>query len=177
MEDRWTDALQEIKKDMESLHESVPHDNWYLRPGAGRWTALEQVDHLSKINESYFPIFSLVQSGKYKRPFIGNFGFLVQYLGRVLLQSVKPENPKKYKTLPIWDPDKSISVEDVFKKFGVQQDTLLNYIPNLLSYMDRQTVIHSPGSQVIVYKLETALDIILAHEQRHMLSIRQCIQA
>jgi len=175
MIDRWTKAFREVNEEVRLILEDNGDDILQKQIDAGSWNILEHIDHLSKTNRSYFPIFRQVLSGKYQRPFIGQFDFLVSYLGRVILKSVLPDNPKKSKTLTVWYPDKTWNNKDVWKQFSEQQQYILESIPALLPHMDRKAVIHSPGSRVVVYSLEASMDILLAHEQRHLVQIREIL--
>jgi hypothetical protein len=175
MIDRWTAAFNEVQEAMRLILEDSADDILQKQINPGSWTILEHIDHLSKTNSSYFPIFSQVTKGKYQRPFLGQFDFLVSYLGRVILNSVLPDNPKKSRTLSVWLPGKSLNSKDVWNRFAAQQQHITDIIPALLPFMDRKTVINSPGSRAVVYSLEASLDIILAHEQRHLRQIREIL--
>jgi hypothetical protein len=42
--------------------------------------------------------------------------------------------------------------------------------------VDKGTIISSPANKIIVYKLEIAFDIIVAHEKRHLEQAREVLQ-
>lgn len=79
--------------------------NW--KPNPTTWSIAQNIDHLIVINETYFPILSDLKTGNYQPPFIAKIGFLASLFGKMILNSVKPDQQKKIKTFPIWEPAKS----------------------------------------------------------------------
>ena len=71
------------------------------------------------------------------------------------------------KTFPIWEPSKSEISDDILERFINHQSELKELIKNSEDLLARRSVICSPANKNIVYKLETAFDIIVTHEQRH----------
>ena len=72
------------------------------------------------------------------------------------------------KTFPKWEPDLKFPGNSV-ELFEKHQEKLKEYIraidPNTVS----KIVIASPAKRTVVYSLEAALDIIVTHEQRHLM--------
>jgi hypothetical protein len=110
-------------------------------------------------------LFDAIKSGNFKEPFLGKFGFWVDWIGSFILKSVQPERKQKIKTMPVWEPRTGNIEADILQKFADHQRTLEKYMEEL---SDIRTVISSPASKYIVYSLEKALDIIIAHERRHL---------
>ena len=57
--------------------------------------------------------------------------------------------------------------ESLLEKFDEHQTTLKQVIADSYDLLDKEAVICSPANRLVVYKLSTAFDIILAHEKRH----------
>jgi hypothetical protein len=51
--------------------------------------------------------------------------------------------------------------------FEKHQSELKKLIEDSSDLLDKSTIISSPANRNIVYKLETAFDIIVTHERRH----------
>jgi hypothetical protein len=119
------------------------------------------------INKTYFPIFEQISAGNYKLPWLSRFGFLVNFFGRIILDSVQPDRKKHMKTFPLWEPSQSEIGADILLRFEAHQEELKKLIENSSDLLDKNTIICSPANKNIVYKLETAFDIIVAHERRH----------
>jgi hypothetical protein len=86
----------------------------------------------------------------------------------MILGSVQPDRKRKMKTLAIWEPRAGNSDAGVLHRFEEHQSALKNMMTTCSDLLDQGTVISSPGNRNIVYKLETAFDIIVTHERRHL---------
>lgn len=72
------------------------------------------------------------------------------------------------KTFPIWEPSTSTVSDDILKRFEMHQNELQQKMEDAKGLIEQGVVISSPANRNIVYTLETAFDIIVSHEQRHM---------
>ncbi len=140
--------------------------NW--KPNSQTWSIGQIIDHIIVINGTYFPVIDAVRKGNYKLPFVAKFGFVVNLLGRVVLKGVQPGQQKKTRTFSIWEPTSSTVTNDIIDEFVQHQSALKKVIRTSKDLVKRGTIISSPANKNIVYKLETAFDIIVAHEARHL---------
>lgn len=72
------------------------------------------------------------------------------------------------KTFPVWEPTISQVNDDILQRFEKHQNELKRQIETSKELVEKGTIISSPANRNIVYKLETAFDIIVSHEQRHL---------
>jgi bifunctional N-acetylglucosamine-1-phosphate-uridyltransferase/glucosamine-1-phosphate-acetyltransferase GlmU-like protein len=72
------------------------------------------------------------------------------------------------KTFPIWEPTTSNVIGDILNRFQIHQNELIQKIEEAKGLVEKGVVISSPANKNILYKLETAFDIIVSHEQRHI---------
>ncbi|MBX3043317.1 MAG: DinB family protein [Candidatus Kapabacteria bacterium] len=164
---KWSEKAEAMTDKYISEFGSLSLIELNFKRNSKEWSIGQIIDHLIVINSSYFPIFDDLLTGKYKTPFIGNINFIVDYLGNMILRSVSPDRAKKGKTFLIWEPTKSSLDNSIFEKFKLAQSRLYQYIVSLEKLSAENTVISSPASNLVVYKLPVALDIILLHEERH----------
>ncbi len=80
------------------------------------------------------------------------------------------------KTFPIWEPINSGESHGVIERFFQHQEDLKNIIEAATPLIANDVVIHSPASKIIVYKLATAFDIIVAHESRHINQAKELLE-
>lgn len=144
---------------------NVERLNW--KPNAQTWSIAQNINHLIVVGESYYPTFQALKNGTYQTPFIGKIGFMVSFLGNSVLGAVQPDRKKKMKTFPLWEPTTSEIANDILEKFKNYQSLLLTSVNDLSALASQGAVISSPANRYIVYKLETAFEIIITHEQRH----------
>lgn len=164
--DRTTAA---IKADFGYL--SADQLNW--KPNAETWSIGQNIDHLMVINQSYFPIFEALKAGQYHAPWHAKAGFLVSFMGKLILDSVQTDRQKKGKTFSIWEPTTSDVSANIIEQFEQHQQVLKQYIQTLTSNAEKGAVVASPANRKIVYRLSTAFDIIISHEERHAEQARE----
>ena len=168
--------IDAVTQEFQTLCNDLSIDQLNAKPDAKTWSIAQVLDHIIAVNSTYFPIIDDLEKGNYQPPFHARFGFIVSYLGRFILHSVLPENRKKIKTFPVWEPSKSDLPADILHRFIGHQEKLKKVMLNAEKWIQKVVVIHSPANKVIVYKLDTAFEIITAHEQRHVQQAREIKQ-
>ncbi len=163
----WILQIDQITENFVSAFGSLSIEELHWKPNEQTWSIAQNIDHLIIINETYYPILTSLHQGTYNTPFIGKLGFMVSFFGNMILHAVKPDRKKKVKTFPIWEPKFSEKKGDILDKFKRHQAELKNQIESSKGLVEKGTVISSPANKYLVYKLETAFDIIVTHEQRH----------
>ena len=167
MQERWTGQIDKITSDFKQAFGTLTIDELNWKPSQNTWSIGQNLDHLIVINGTYHPIVRAVREGTYKLPFLGKFDFMVSFLGRTVLKAVHPDRRKRMKTFPMWEPTRSNLQEDIWSRFEGSQMELKQMIQSCSDLLESGTVISSPANKNIVYKLETAFDIIVSHELRH----------
>ena len=166
--DKWTTKIDQITNDFQKTFGMLTINQLNWKPNEQTWSIAQNMDHLIVINESYKPVIASIRQGTYKLPFIGKIGFMVNFLGRTVLGAVTPDRRKKMKTFPIWEPTKGRLKPDILDRFVKHQTELKTLISDSKDLLENGVVISSPANKNIVYKLETAFDIIVTHETRHL---------
>ncbi|MFT6321625.1 MAG: hypothetical protein ACJAT4_002555 [Granulosicoccus sp.] len=164
----WTNQIDKTTSEFKQLFSELSSEELNWKSNAKTWSIAQNIDHLIAINKTYFPILAELKSGKYKLPFIGKFGFIVSYLGKLILNAVEPSRKKKTKTFSIWEPSKSKIPADILEQFSNHQNELKREIFAAKDLVENGAIIYSPANKNIVYKLEMAFDVIVTHEQRHL---------
>ena len=164
---RWTEEIDKITGRFLNSFSILSEDELNWKPSPEVWSIAQNMDHLITLNETYFPVFAHLKSGSNSLPFIAKFGFAVNFFGKMILKSVQPENRKKMKTFSVWEPKQSNFSKNILNQFEEHQTRLKEEISEIIYLIKKNVVISSPANKNIVYKLETALDIIIAHEKRH----------
>lgn len=164
----WISSIDRISSKVKDEFGSLTNEQIHWRPDAGTWSIAQNLDHLRVVNESYFPALLALKAGTYQVPFIAKIGFLVSFFGKTILRAVQPDRRNKMKTFPIWQPSMSIVSDLVVDRFIQHQDELKRQMEEATALLNKGIVISSPANKNIVYTLETAFDIIIAHEKRHL---------
>lgn len=172
----WTSQLDKVTANFVADFNSLSAEQLNWKPNSQTWSIAQNIDHLIVVNETYYPVLASLKAGTYKIPFMGKIGFMVSFLGKAVLNAVKPDRKKKMKTFPIWEPTVSEIKGDILRRFENHQTELKRQIESSKELVDKGAIISSPANKNIVYKLETAFDIIVSHEQRHLEQAKEVLQ-
>lgn len=164
----WITQIDDATDKFQQLFGTLTPEELNWKPNSATWSIAQNIDHLIVINQSYFPILADLKAGKFKPPFIARFGFIVSFLGKMILSTVQPDRKKKIKTFSIWEPSKSTINGNILAEFSKHQEQLKIEIEGAKNLIQQGVVITSPANKNIVYKLETAFDVITTHELRHL---------
>lgn len=165
--DRWTMHIDKITSDFLRDFGSLSSIelNWKPKPDA--WSIAQNIDHLILINNAYFPLVQSLRMGEYKPPFLARFKFFVDKCRQYILDTVHCDPIDKIKTFPTCHPPKTEADENIFDKLERHQHDLKQLVSASYELLVKEAVISSPGNRLIVYKLSTAFDVIVAQEKRH----------
>jgi len=163
----WTNRIDDITNSFNNEFGKLTVQQLNWKPTEQVWSVAQNIEHLIIINETYYPTIKAIREGNYKIPSYGKISFIVYFFGKILLNAVHPYGRKKMKTFPIWEPSKSEISVTILERFGKHQSELKKMITNCEDLLLQGQVISSPANKIIVYKLETAFNIIVVHEQRH----------
>ena len=139
--------------------------NW--KPNPNTWSIAQVVDHLIITNKTYYPIIEQLKSNNYKLPWISKFTFLTNVFGNLILKTVSPENKRKTKTFPVWQPETGKIDTKILNEFSNEQEKLKEKLMNAIRLIEQKKIISSPANKFIIYRLDKAFDILIAHEKRH----------
>jgi hypothetical protein len=164
----WKNQISEITKKVKGEFDQLNEQELNWKPDGKSWSIAQNLDHLIKINSSYFPVIEKVKKGEFVLPFSAKVPFIVNTLGNYILKSVEPETRKKIKTFPRWEPSKNEISGDIVSRFEKHQKDLATLIQSSSGLLKNGAIISSPANKYIIYKLDKAFDILTAHEMRHL---------
>lgn len=173
----WIDNFHFISKEVETHFAGLNVETLYAKPHPQQWSIAENLQHLITINRSYYPIFDNLKRGTYHGAFIGRFPFFTKMFGDMVFKSISDGGKKKYKTFPLWEPKVEIGDPEIIGRFMAHQREFEDKIQEMIPFLEKKAVIHSPANKLIVYTLERAFDIITAHELRHLDQAKRALEA
>jgi len=172
----WNDEINVITNDFVSRFGKLSLEELNWKPNPQSWSIAQNIDHLIKVNETYYPAVTAIRNGNYKLPFIAKFSFITRFFGKFILKAVEPERKKRVKTFSIWRPQVDNINAEIVNKFVIHQQELKKFFNDCRDLIEKETVIASPANRNILYKLSAAFDIIIAHEKRHFNQANEVLQ-
>jgi hypothetical protein len=164
----WIKEIDLVSQKAKESFEGLDKVDLFQKPDKETWSIAENLEHLIKVNSSYFPIFKKLKDGTFRAAFISKIGFFTKLFGEMIYKSVSDGGKKKVRTFSLWEPQIQDQNFDILEKFLSHQEELKNWISEMEMFADKGEIIHSPANPLIVYSLPRALDIIVAHEKRHL---------
>jgi hypothetical protein len=165
---RWTSELDQVTRAFNDEFRILTETEIDWRPNTEQWSVAQNIHHLIVVNETYYPTLQKLRNNSYDLPWLGRIEFLTKFFGKTVLAAVQPDRRKKMRTFPLWEPGASNFGSDILMRFEKHQDELKKLIDSSQDLIEKNVVISSPANKMIVYKLETAFDIMVAHEKRHL---------
>jgi len=164
----WILALDEISQEVKESFKELDKETIFRKPDNKNWSIAENLEHIMKVNGSYFPIFQKLNAGTFHGAFISKIGFFSKLFGNMIYKSVSDGGKKRVKTFSLWEPQIQDENSEIVEKFLSHQAELKGWIKEMEKFINKGEIIHSPANSLIVYSLPQALDIIVAHEKRHL---------
>jgi len=180
MKDRlaeWVSGVKENSHLFEERFRGLDKDRLNWKPNPQKWSVGQNIDHLIQTSKSFYPNIEKINRGEYKKPFMGRIPFLVNFFERLVLKAIEPDNPRKTKTFPIWEPHQSSIEENILDQFLEEQDSLVSMFESSKDLIGKGIVIYSPASNKLVYSLEAAFDILVKHQRRHLKQAEKVLEA
>lgn len=171
--DNWQMEITEISWAFEQVLKDIPTPAFNMKRTPEAWSPGEIIDHLHRVNASYFPTFDAIIYGIHSKPFMGYIPLIGKKTGEFILKSMI--SPKKVKTFPMWEPRHSLIDPSIGDKFLEQHAHLSRYLEQLDPFLEKNLMISSPANRLVVYQFDQAIAIILAHEKRHLEQIKNAV--
>ena len=145
--------------------------NWKLAPD--QWSIGQCLDHIIVSNGKYLPILKAIKEGKQKPSFWERNNPLSNYTGKQMIKTLGKNVVKKYKSPRLFIPSESTISQNIISDFKNHQNEIIQLFLELEKEKYKQIVVTSPVASLITLKLHNMLELIIAHEERH---INQALQ-
>lgn len=166
--------INEVTRQAEALVKTLDPSMLYISPQAGTWSVGEILQHLITSNGLYHEGWEARLAGKHSKSM---WEILPgQSFWGKMLKDMMARTEKKYKHPEAFTPIVSHGDLDILEKFIESQNKLVYYFEKLAA-LPADTTMASPGGAFITYTLADCVEIITAHEERHLRQIRIAIDA
>lgn len=151
---------------------SVEELNW--KPDSNRWSIAECLEHLMVINKLYFKSLQKVLDNS-PTTFWERIPGLPNLFANLLLKATNPENRRKMKTAPLFEPKQSEFDKSIIDTFLTHNEKLIDLFERL-KHRDPSITITSPAAFFITMPLGKAMLLLTMHEERHLLQAKEVLE-
>src|SRR5262245_19814757 len=161
------DEAEAIAGDAKQLfgHLNAQQLNW--KPGGDSWSVAQCLEHLISINREYFPIFTRITKGEYRRALLHRVPLLPTLFGRMMIKALSPNSHQRFKAPPAAQPGSSSVDPKIVDHFISNQREIMTMMDSLGKPDPAEIIITSPFVSIVVYSLLDTFRLIVAHERRH----------
>lgn len=157
----------EVTSDVREAFGGLNADQLNWKPLPDTWSVAQCIDHLITTNRAYFDKIEKVVGGELRPNLWSRIPFWSGLVGYLIRRAVEPQNTKKTKTFPVFEPSQSDVPDTVVEDFAECQEKLMSYIRQT-DHLDREKIkIVSPVSDKAPLTLADAFEILVIHERRH----------
>lgn len=148
--------------------------NW--KPRTDSWSVGQCIDHLIKSNEAFDPQFEELISGNRKQSFWENYSPLTGFFGNFLLKALKNDAKKTKAPSKAIIPPSEVPV-DIIERFVAHQNDFIEKLKSIEGIDLEKTIVTSPFLKLMTYRLGTAFEIAVVHEERHIRQAKRVMEA
>lgn len=147
--------------------------NW--KPGEGKWSIAQCLDHLIKSNNGFSGDFDVLASGSRKSSFFEKYSPLSGMMGRFLIKAVTDDSKKaKAPTKKVVPP--SDLAPEIVEEFCQHLDSIGQKIEPLGEIDSKKTILTSPILAIFTYSLDDAYTVIVEHSKRHVRQAKRVME-
>lgn len=147
--------------------------NW--KPGEGKWSVAQCLDHLIKSNTGFALEFDALASGNRKARFFEKYSPLSGMMGRFLIKAVTDDSKKAKAPTKKVVPPSDLS-PDIVETFCENLEMIAEKISPLGDIDAKKTILTSPLVSIFTYSLDDAYTVIVEHSKRHVRQAKRVME-
>jgi hypothetical protein len=145
---------------------TVEQLNWKSSPA--EWSVGQCLDHLMRLNTSYFPQFERIIKGEKSTSVWDSLPLWSRFWGTLFVDLVDPAFGIKFKAPAPYIPTYSKTEETIVEDFVTHQQRLIDLLERMKKLDWQAATITSTIAPFITYSLLDCGTILVKHEQRHL---------
>lgn len=169
--------IEEQTEELASLLRANDDGRLVRRPAGGKWSAVEHVDHLVKVNRRYLRALESALASGQAAGRTGTGPFRGSVLGRFFAGSMEPPVKLKVKTMAAMQPDADLAAEPTLAVFMDLQGQLVTLLREAEG-LDLDAIrMASPFMRLLRAPVFNWFVVLTAHNRRHIWLIRRTLEA
>jgi hypothetical protein len=136
-----------------------------FKPGPNSWSILECLEHLNRYSRYYHPQLARALAQPATTP---SAEFEFSWLGRKSIETVRPQNRQRHKTLARMNPNQSRLDQTTVTEFLAHQAEMLDLLSRAQSANLARKAIPVEFFRLLRLSIGDALEFVVAHQERHV---------
>ena len=166
-------SFQDISQIIYEEFSALNSEQLNFKVNTNEWSIAQCLDHLIVSNEKYFPVLQKIQAKNYTMTFWERNNPFSKKIGRQMIQNLGPVVRKKYVSPKIFQPGKSNIRISIVSDFVQHQNKLIDLIKVISNEQYSKLKISSPVAALITFSIADLIQLLFAHEQRHLEQMRK----
>ncbi len=166
-----------IKADASGLVGGLSQEAFNWRPGTGKWSAGQCLEHLNITYRRMLPgmqeAAERTRAGGQRARGATRHGFFMRWF----INDMEPPPKRRYTTGAGFVPPGDLSREKVLAEFMTLHDGLLQLLEQVNGYDLGAVRVQSPFAKWLKYKLGSGIALQMAHDRRHLWQARAAVEA
>ncbi|MFV1988748.1 MAG: DinB family protein, partial [Gemmatimonadota bacterium] len=146
------------------------------RPTEDRWSAGEQIEHISLTDRPYLEVFDPAIRAARIRGFLGDGPFRGGTLGNWFARSMAPPVKRRMKTFKKLSPPPDLEPERVVQGFEKVRAELVASLESARGVDLDRAKLRSPHLKLLKMPLYSAYEVVLTHGDRHLWLAREILE-
>jgi hypothetical protein len=168
-------ALDEQTEELSSLFRSTEEALLVRRPPTGKWSPVEHVDHLIKVNQEYLGGIERALDRGRAAGKAGTGPFKGSVVGRFFARAMEPPVKRRVKTMAAMQPASELAAEPTLAVFLDLQGRLREILA-AAEGLDLDGIrMSSPFVKLLRAPVFSWFSVLLAHNRRHIWLIREAL--
>lgn len=176
---REVDALREqfeqLARDADRLADPLTDEQFHQRPPDGGWSVAECLDHLNSTARAYLPKLDDAVSDAIRRGLYGEGPFKYGLVARLVVRSMEPPPRFRFKAPAPFLPGAERSRHEITAAFRAYQVQLVDRLRQASGLDLSRARVTSPATAWLRLPLGAALELMVAHEKRHLWQARNVV--
>jgi hypothetical protein len=170
--------LAAIRRDAQEVAAGLSEAQFNWRPGPGRWSIAECLEHLSVGARVVLPALDACLTRARERGLTGTGPFRYGWFARMMARSMEPPPRFRMKTWPqITPPPAPVAVGATLAEFRAAHEALAERWATAEGLDWARAIVQSPLSRLVRLPFGAYSLFLLAHARRHLWQARQVRQA
>ena len=173
--DDWIAQVRAQVREVDALVEPLAASDWGVRPSPTKWSVAEHVAHLALATRPYVAAIDAAVTSARERGQLGEAPYRTTFVGRCFVRSLEPPPRLAIRTLRVLEPPPELERASTITDFVASQEGLIAALEHARAVDLGCAHMRSPYFRWLRLTVADAVQVVLAHNRRHMWHMRRIL--